>query len=96
MLRISEMFGPWSRENECAFSDQIEKGVNRLCIAVKMPAGLTKHDFCCMQRTATCGKNSYAPFVPLIGLIEPANQGSGINDGSYFHTLPGWKDHAAL
>jgi hypothetical protein len=90
------MFGPWSRENECAFSDQIEKGVNRLCIAAKIPADLAKHDFCRMQRTAACGKNSYAPLVPLIGLIEPANQRSGINDGFYFHTLPGWKDHAGL
>ena len=50
---------PWSRENERAFSDQIEKGANRLRIAAKMPARLTKHDFCRMQRTATCGKNSY-------------------------------------
>ena len=87
------MIGPRSRQHERAFSHKIEKGVNGLRVSAQMPARFTQHDLGGVQRAVSPGENRNAPVVPLVGGIEPADQRAGVNDGSYFHTLRGPKDH---
>ena len=90
------MLGPRSREQERAFSYQIELRVSRLGVAPEMPARFAEHDLRGVQRAAASRKRRHAPLVPLIGGVEPADQRAGINDGLDLHSLRGSKDHGDL
>ena len=90
------MIGPRLRQHERALSYKIEKGVNRLRVSSQVPARFTQHDLGGVQRAVSPGENRNAPLVPLVGGIEPADQRTGVNDGSYFHSLRGPKDYGRL
>ena len=96
LLGAGEMLGPRSREDERAFSHQIEQRVSRLGVAAEMPARFAEHDLRGVQRAAARGESRHAPLVPLVGGVQPADERAGINDGLYFHSLRGSKDRGGL
>lgn len=68
-------------------ADEIEQSVDGLGVSAKLPARFTENDLSRMQRATASAQDVGAPFVPLIGCIEPADERPGINDVSYFHSL---------
>ena len=67
------MLGPRSRQHERAFPDEIEEGVNWLCILTKMPASFAKDDLGGVEGTAARSQLRHAPPMPLIAGVEPAD-----------------------
>ena len=83
------MFRPWSRDCERVYSDQVQEGVNRPCVAAQSPASFAQYDLSCVKSAAAPRQYCYAPVMPLISRVKPANQRAGINQRLDLHNLRG-------